>query len=64
MDKPTIKTVAWCEAHEDWGRDAYLTPDGAIAGLRDIIRYPDGTWTDTEAAPFTSRRKLRAWAGY
>jgi hypothetical protein len=64
-DRITETTLAWARQH-DWGRNAFLFAHPftkALCGLRDVQVHRDGTVTDTETF-FTSRRALRAWAGY
>jgi hypothetical protein len=67
-DVITQTTLAWAKLH-DWGRDAFLVRgafmlhSNALCGLRDVQIHADGTTIETEKY-FTSRRALRAWAGY
>lgn len=58
----TARDLSWARSH-DWGVDAWQTADGTIHGLVDCTVYPDGSVAE-EVRSFSSRRELRAWAGY
>lgn len=60
-DQITETTLQWAKSH-DWGIYAFLF-DGVLCGLIDVQVHKNGTVTESYKR-FTSRRALRAWAGY
>ncbi len=69
-DDITPNTLAWARQH-DWGLDARISARGKLNGC--IERATRSIATDAEPlatelyereVSFTSRRELRAWAGY
>ena len=57
----TQATLVWAKSH-NWGVYAFLF-NGVLCGLIDVQVHKDGTVTESYKR-FTSRRALRAWAGY
>ena len=65
-DAITEMTATWCRSH-GWGLEARLVQRAGRAPMVDVLRdvtvYSDGATVRTWIS-FTSRRDLRAWAGY
>lgn len=62
----TQRIINWCRSH-DWGRNAYLTERGTVAGLLASVVKSDGHGgrvVTEEGAEFSDVEALRDWAGY